>query len=109
MTPDPAIRARDEGMARVQENSPAAYRAAAFEAVELLIAARKPFTVDDIRALIPKGLDQPHLNFIPALIGARAKSGVIVPAGRYRTTRTARHSSKNTVWTAHTPATEEAS
>ncbi|MCD2263259.1 hypothetical protein K3888_11175 [Dietzia aurantiaca] len=87
-------------MARVVANAPTDYRAAAIDAIDSLVEAGDPFTVEDIAARIPSELPPAHPNLLPALIGARARNGLIVPMGRYRTTRRSRHSSKNTVWRA---------
>ncbi|KAA0916430.1 hypothetical protein [Dietzia sp. ANT_WB102] len=91
---------RDEGTARVIENSPADYRAAAIAAVDLLIATRRAFTADEVHDLIPNDLTPHSPNVVPAIIGSRARTGQIVSMGRARTNRASRHASKNQVWRA---------
>lgn len=93
-------RLRDAGQARVIDNSPAAYKAAAVAAIDLLIACRQAFTADEVHALIPGDLTPHSPNVVPALIGARARTGRIRSLGRARTTKSSRHASKNNVWRA---------
>lgn len=93
-----AVDLRDAGFARVIANAPHEYKALATAALDYLIASGEAFTADDVRALVPTDVPPAHPNFLPALMGARAARGVIVPLGRYRTTRRSRHSSKNQVW-----------
>lgn len=91
---------RDEGQARVIDNSPAAYRAAAIAAIDLLIATRQAFTADEVHALIPGDLTPHSPNVVPAIIGSRARTGQIRSLGRARTTKSSRRASKNNVWRA---------
>lgn len=93
-------RLRDEGQARVIDNSPAAYRAAAIAAIDLLIATRQAFTADEVHALIPGDLTPHSPNVVPAIIGSRARTGQIRSLGRARTTKSSRRASKNNVWRA---------
>lgn len=94
------IEARDAGWQKVLENCPVGYRDFAHAAIDYLITLGEPFTADDIHRLIPDGVEPHSPNVVPALLGSRAKNGLIVPIGRYRTTRRTRHSSKNQVWKA---------
>ena len=93
-------RLRDEGQARVIDNSPAEYRSAAIAAVDLLIATRQAFTADEVHALIPCDLTSHSANVVPAIIGSRARTGQIRSLGRARATKASRHASKNNVWRA---------
>ena len=94
------IQARNQGWQKVIENCPIDYNVIAQAAVDYLISVGDPFTVEDVRALIPDGVEAHSPNYLPALLGSRARCGHIVPMGRYRTTRRTRNSSKNQVWRA---------
>lgn len=99
-TPSAGERLRDEGQARVINNSPADYKAAAVAAVDLLIATRRAFTADEVHDLIPDDLTPHSPNVVPAIIGSRARQGLIVSLGRTRPVRASRHAAKNNVWRA---------
>lgn len=91
---------RDEGTARVIDNSPADYKTAAVAAIDLLIDSRQAFTADEVYALIPVELSPHSPNVVPALLGSRARNGQIVSLGYVKTSRKTRHASKNQVWRA---------
>jgi len=86
-------------MALAIENASLDYKTEIVKALDWLIGLGVPFTADDVRDMVPDHLSG-HPNVLPALLGSRARNGLIVPMGRYRTTRRTRHSSKNQVWRA---------
>ncbi|MEV0085234.1 hypothetical protein [Saccharopolyspora sp. NPDC050642] len=75
------------------------YRHRLETALAEFVAARAPFTADDLRAAAgdPDG-DRP--NLLPSVIGVAAAQRVIVPAGEYRSCRRERRASRNRVWIA---------
>lgn len=76
------------------------YRQHAEDALEQLIAERRQFTADDIRARIPRGV-QPHSpNVLPSVVGSAAARRRIVRVADVRTIRASRHSSRNGLWVA---------
>jgi len=90
---------RDDGTAAVIDNAPTDYRAAVLDALDALIASGEVFTADDVRARVPERLVGPHHpNLLPAILGSRARHGLIRPVTRYRSSRATRHASRNTVW-----------
>ncbi|MGW1678529.1 hypothetical protein, partial [Saccharopolyspora sp. NPDC002376] len=75
------------------------YRHRLETALAELVAARAPFTADDIRAAAGEP-DGERPNLLPSVIGVAAAQRVIVPAGEYRSCRRERRASRNRVWIA---------
>lgn len=74
------------------------YRDAAEAALAKLVQDGRPFTTEDVRLGIPRGVEPHSPNLLPSLIGTWAARRVIVPCGEYRSERRSRHASRNRVW-----------
>lgn len=72
------------------------------EHAELILAdfARRQaeFTADDVRRLIPDGVEPHSHNVLPSLIRVWAARGAIQAVGWVRSTRPSRHASVNRMW-----------
>ncbi|MEV5543084.1 hypothetical protein AB0L13_40315 [Saccharopolyspora shandongensis] len=73
------------------------YRHRLETALAEFVAARAPFTADDLRAAAGNP-DSDRPNLLPSVIGVAAAQRVIVPAGEYRSCRRERRASRNRVW-----------
>lgn len=60
--------------------------------------AETTFTADDVRDLIPAGVEPHSHNVLPSLINVWARRGAIQAVGWVRSTRPTRHASVNRVW-----------
>lgn len=100
---------RDDGTAAVIAAATAphrTYKDYAVEALESLITSGRPFTSDDVHALIPEDVKPHSANVLPALIGSAASRRRIVPAGWIASVRPTRHASRNRMWIAPPAARE---
>lgn len=70
--------------------------------VEAIIAEfsrqRREFSAEDVRELIPEGVEPHSHNVLPSLIRVWAQRGAIEHAGWVAATRPSRHGSVNRVW-----------
>lgn len=100
---DTGMQLRNEGQAAVIAADTAAhrdYRRTLQAVLDDLIAARLPFTADDVRriALERDPCCAPSPNLLPALIGSAARHHRIIPAGWINSSRPTRHASRNRLW-----------
>ncbi|SDX52506.1 hypothetical protein SAMN05216215_10124 [Saccharopolyspora shandongensis] len=77
------------------------YRHRLETALAELVAARTPFTADDIRQAAGEP-DEDRPNLLPSVIGCAARDGLIVRCGDYASQRRARRGSRNGTWIAAT-------
>ncbi|QFP97015.1 hypothetical protein SEA_SUERTE_44 [Gordonia phage Suerte] len=67
-------------------------------ALDELIASGDQFTADDVRALIPEGIEPHTPNLLPAIIGGYAAAQRITCVGMARPSRPSRRYSRNLIW-----------
>ncbi len=79
---------RDEGVARANGNADAWWRSCADAAISHLAALGRPFTADDVQALIPAA---DHPSRMGARFHVAVRAGVIHPIGYALSTRPSRH------------------
>ncbi|QLF83885.1 hypothetical protein SEA_MOOSEHEAD_44 [Gordonia phage Moosehead] len=92
---------RDAGTSAVVAADTAVHRGYADhvrDALDELIAAGVSFNADDVRALIPNGVEPHSPNLLPAIIGGYAAAGRIRAVGLVRPARASRRHSRNLVW-----------
>jgi len=98
LTLDDAMRARDEGIAQVLENSDGDYRNRYLEAIQLLAARKRVFTADDCRALAGNPPASTHPNLSGALFQQAARAGLIRTVGFVKSPRTVGHANWLRSW-----------
>lgn len=76
------------------------YREYVEDAVDALIGKGMEFTAEDIRMLIPKGVNPHHPNLLPAILGSMAANDRIRAVGHRRCTRPSRRAGWMRVWAA---------
>jgi hypothetical protein len=93
----PAARtARDDGIARVDDNSDDGWKEAVDDWIHLLARCGADFTVDDIRKVITR--EPHHDNAWGARFAAAARRGVIRRVGYRQSARPAGHARAVAVW-----------
>ncbi len=92
--------ASDDGNLAFEFDIHLTYRAHAEEALNRVISRGQPFSVDDVRALIPKSI-KPGLketNILPSVMGAASNAGRITRVDSKVSNRKTRNGSRVGVW-----------
>jgi len=94
---------RDQGQDAVLAADTAVHRGFAehvHDAVDQLIAAGQVFDAEDIRALVPEGVEPHSPNLLPAILGSLAARDRIRAVGHRRCTRPSRRAGWMRIWAA---------
>jgi hypothetical protein len=86
---------RDEGIHRIDANTPAEWKLEVDLAIAKCARTMTTFTAEDVRALIP---EPPHPNALGARFRIARDSGAIVKIGYQQSQRPSRHSNYVSVW-----------
>ena len=92
---------RDAGTSSVSAHTPDDWRSKCDRAISRLAAGRKPFTAEDVRALV--GDPPNHPNAMGARFLAAAKEDLIEKVGYGKPARASRHSNPLAVWRGKAP------
>ena len=76
-----------EPLERVRGNAGADWNRAAENAMKELEHLGQPFTADDVRALIPEGIEPHHPNAWGAVFNSHRRAGLITATGRVHNSR----------------------
>ena len=92
---------RGQGQADVLAADVAAHRGYAehvHDAVDQLVAAGVHFDAEDVRALVPEGVEPHSPNLLPAILGSMAANDRIRAVGHRRCTRPSRRAGWMRIW-----------
>ena len=95
--PQLALDLRDRALEQVDEHADEAWKAEAVATVEFLIASGKPWTTDDVWAVVGECREPRALG---AIIREARRAGRIVSIGYQQSTRAANHARPVAVWRA---------
>jgi len=99
-------KARDEGIARVEEAARTMWREAALEAVYQAALNERRFIVDEVWSYMPEGVDTRDLRAMGPVMRRAVKAGWITATSEYRnSTRVSAHSNPRRVWQSRLPLT----
>lgn len=95
--------ARDESIAQGLANAKAAWKAAAYETVEILAAGNNDFTADDVTDAMDRrvfdALDGTHdLRALGGVLNGAKAQGIIVHVGYHKSQRKGCHAGPRSVW-----------
>lgn len=87
---------RDEGIARVTNNTPEAYQDRFLQELNRLVREGYQFTSEDITATI--GMPPNHPNAVGAILNGATKSGLIRRVGYVQSVRPRSHAAVISLW-----------
>lgn len=87
-----------EPLERVRVNAGADWNRAAENAMRQLEHRGLPFTADDVRALIPEGVEPAHPNAWGAIFNAHRRAGLITATGIHNSRWGKRNAGAQRIW-----------